>query len=403
MFKIHKNTLLASLMASALFLGACSDGSDSKPQQPEQPQPPEPPTPTQPQYDFSAVDARMQQLLDETPEYTGISYILVDKEQGVVHRAAFGDHTLDDVFLLASTSKLITASLLMAINDDESLDFDVSKTIDNYLPWEGVYNNVTTENLLSNTSGIPGYELWTAEFLSHPHVCAADPSTTLEACAEAIYANVLDPTVPPDTRFSYGGTQWQLAGGVAEVVTNSTWNQALNKYIGEPCGLEVLEYGNLGYDWTIPGLDVGKWTGNPESLIGQSNPVIEGGAISNLEDYAKILLMQLRDGKCGDTQVITPESLAFMREDRSGRFPNGWGYGLGMFLAQPNDFPWHNGYFGSVYWIGDGRGIAGFIAVDDYSRSLLDDPFGAPSVVASQEIIQLHVQAVDEARAAVGQ
>jgi CubicO group peptidase (beta-lactamase class C family) len=349
------------------------------------------------------VDERVRQLMEDTPEYSGISYILVDRDQGIVHKAAFGSHTLDDVFLIASTSKLVSASLLMAINDDESVDFDVTRTIDSYLPWEGVYGDVTTEQLLSNTSGIPGYELWTPQFLAHPHVCQTDPTTSLEACAEAIYSNTLEPTVPPGTTFSYGGSQWQLAGGVAEVVTNSTWNQAFDKYIGQPCGLEVFEYGNLGTDWTIPGNDVSKWTGSADDLIGQDNPQIEGGAISNLEDYAKILLMQLNDGKCGDTQVITPESLASMREDRSGRFPNGWGYGLGMFLAQPTDFPWHNGYFGSIFWIGDSRGMAGFIAVDDYSRSLSDDAFQTPSVLASSEIIQLHAAAVDEARAAVAQ
>ena len=392
-----ENSSIAAILCATLLLGACSDGSDSKPT------PPAPPPEPVPQYDFSAVDARMQQLVDETPQYSGISYVLVDKQQGVVHKAAFGSHTPDDLFMIASASKFTTASLLMAIDDDESVDFDVTKTIDNYLPWEGVYGNITTEQLLSNTSGIPGYQLWTPAIVVHPHVCQGDPTTTLEACAEAIYSNLLEPTVEPGTRFSYGGSQWQLAGGVAEVVTNSTWNQAFDKYIGQPCGLEVFEYGNMGYDWTIPGIDVNKWTGSADSLIGQTNPLMEGGAISNLDDYAKILLMHLRDGKCGDTQVITPVSLASMREDRSGGLPNDWGYGLGIFLAAPRAIPWHQGYFGSILWMDDSRGVGGFIAVDDYSRALSDDPFQIPSVLAFPEIGQLHFQAVDAARAAVGQ
>ena len=244
------------------------------------------------QYDFAAVDARMQQLVDETPEYNGISYILVDKEQGIVHKAAFGSHTLDDLFMIASASKFPAASLIMAINDDKSVDFDITATIDNYLPWEGVYGNVTTEHLISNTSGIPGISSITPTFPSHPHACWADPTITLEACTEIIYTNLLEPTVAPGTKFDYGGSQWQLAGGVAEIATNSTWNQAFDKYIGQPCGLEVFQYGNMGFDWSIPGIDVNKWTGSADSLIGQDNPLIEGGAISNLEDYAKIILMQ---------------------------------------------------------------------------------------------------------------
>ncbi len=360
------------------------------------------------QYYFAAVDARMQQLVDETPEYNGISYILVDKDQGIVHKAAFGSHTLDDLFMIASAGKFPAASLIMAINDDKSVDFDITATIDNYLPWEGVYANVTTEHLISNTSGIGNSSIAPMP-PSHPHACLVDPTITLEACTEIIYTNLLEPTVAPGTEFAYGASQWQLAGGVAEMATNSTWNQAFDKYIGQPCGLAVFQYGNMGFDLSIPGIDVNKWTGSADSLIGQDNPATGGGAISNLEDYAKIILMYLRDGKCGDTQVITPESIASMKKDRSGGLPssgglpNGWGYGLGMYLAAPTGYPWHEGYFGSIFWIGDDRGIGGFIAVDDYSRTLLDHPFLTPSVLAFPEIGQLHVQAVDEARAAVGQ
>ncbi len=65
--------------------------------------------------------------------------------------------------------------------------------------------------------------------------------------------------------------------------------------------------------------------------------------------------------------------------------------------------PWHHGVYGPIYWIGYGRGIGGFIPVDDYSRSLRDDWTQLPTVLAGQEIIQLQVNPVDEARASVGQ
>jgi hypothetical protein len=41
------------------------------------------------------------------------------------------------------------------------------------------------------------------------------------------------------------------------------------------------------------------WDGTPDSLLGQSNPNIEGGAITNLADYAKLLQVHLNDGYCG--------------------------------------------------------------------------------------------------------
>ena len=58
------------------------------------------PTPL-PKYDFSAVDARFQQFLNDNARFDGISVILVDKVQGVIHEAAFGDHNLDTIVLLA--------------------------------------------------------------------------------------------------------------------------------------------------------------------------------------------------------------------------------------------------------------------------------------------------------------
>ena len=70
--------------------------------------------------------------------------------------------------MLASTSKMPAVSLLMALHDDESLDYDVETTIDTYLPWDGVYGDRTTVDLVSNTSGIPGLA---ALGDYGPHVC----------------------------------------------------------------------------------------------------------------------------------------------------------------------------------------------------------------------------------------
>ena len=391
------NLLVSSVLSSLLLLGGCSDGSDSRPK------PPEPPS----QYDFSAVDDRFQQFLDESVLYDGISYTLVDIEQGVVHEVALGDHTLDIVVLLASASKMPAAALLMALDDDESLDFDVEATIDNYLPWDGVYGDRTAVQLLSNTSGIPGL----ASLASYgPHLCVLDTNIQLEVCAELIYTNEIPGTVPAGSKFDYGGSQWQLAGGLAEQVSNSSWRQAFDRYIAEPCDLEVFQFGNMGFDWDTLGIDVSQWTGHPDSLIGLDNPLIEGGAISNMQDYGKLLLMQLRGGQCGDNRVMSQESVEFMQVDRSGELTgifSGFSYGMGWAISQRMPGVILDiGLFGSVGWLDIERGIGGYIAVDDYSRTLVDfaiDPFAPTVKLLLEEIILLQQQAVDEARSAAGQ
>jgi CubicO group peptidase (beta-lactamase class C family) len=407
MFEDSRIALFAAIMGSALFLSACSDGSDSKPG------PTHPPTQTLPQYDFSAIDTRFQRFLDDSESYDGISYTLVDVEQGVVHEVALGNHSLDIVVLLASASKMPAASLLMAMNDDTSLNFDVEQPIGNYLPWDGVYSDRTTVQLLSNTSGIPGLVNLAFGGPTGPHSCQGDPATLLELCAEIIYTTELAGTVPPETNFDYGGSQWQLAGGVAEQTTNKSWRQAFDQYVAQPCRLEVFQYGNLGVDWSILGFDTTAWTGNPDSLTGLDNPSIEGGAISNLQDYARLLLMHLRDGECDDGKVMSPTSVDTLQLDRSSDLPGNFtdfGYGMGWWISQAlPGVVMDPGLYGSIGWLDTERGIGGFVAVDDYSYTLInasqnpERPLAPPAQLVIDEIIQLHQQAVDEARAPVNE
>jgi CubicO group peptidase (beta-lactamase class C family) len=358
-----------------LLLTACSNGSDNQ-------------AAAQPVYNFAALDERFHQFLDESEAFEGISVVLVDAQQGAVHEAAFGDHTLDTVVILASTSKMPSVSLLMALHDDDALDFDIESTIDNYLPWEGVYGDRTTAQLLSNTSGIPG--LFKLRVYG-PHMCQFSSNTTLDQCARILYSVELEGSVAPGTVFDYGGSQWQLSGAVAEHVANSTWVQAFDTYIAEPCDLEVFTYGNM---WLIQN----QWNGSPDSLRGQQNAHIEGGAITNLQDYAKILLMHLHGGRCGDTQVMSRESVNLMQRNRTAAL--GTNYGLAWWIAPGSEgestVVYDPGAFGSVSWLDMERGIGGYVAIDDYDSGASRDVHA----FVRQQIIPLQQQAVDEARAA---
>ena len=204
------------------------------------------------------------------------------------------------------------------------------------------------------------------------------------------YPPVCVPGSTPETCFDYGGSQWHLAGAVAEQVANSSLRQAFDRYIAMPCGLTVFQYGN-----SLRVLD--SWTGSPDSLVGLDNPSAEGGAISNLQDYASILLLHLRGGRCGDHQVIDPESVSFMQIDRGGK--HGTPYGMGWWIApaEEGDVPtlfWDPGTFGSVAWLDTARRIGGFVAIDDYSSYLAPEP----RELVLEEIIPLVSRAVDKAR-----
>ncbi len=134
--------------------------------------------------------------------------------------------------MLASTSKMPAVYLLMALHDDVALDYDRSAY--RHLPAlrDSVYGDRTTVDLVSNTSGIPGLA-GLADY--GPHLCQFMSNVTLEECADSPYTVEVPGSIPPGTQFSYGGTQWQLSGAIAQHVTNSTWGQAFDQYIAQPC------------------------------------------------------------------------------------------------------------------------------------------------------------------------
>jgi CubicO group peptidase (beta-lactamase class C family) len=324
--------------------------------------------------DFSEADAWLENFVASRGTYPGASMIIVDKVQGVIHKSAFGDQDEETVALLASVSKMPSVTLLMALHDDDAnVDFDIQLPISDYLPWLGVWDSdITTEHLVSHRSGLPGLQyFFSREAAYAPHSCQFESTGTLLGCAEKIYTTLLPglPGSAPNISADYGGSQWQLAGGVAETVGGASWNQLWDQYIAEPCELELSRFGN-GF------ASVTEWDGNIDNLPGQENPNIEGGLAANLDDYAKLLSLHLNDGACGDNQVLSPESVAFMKEQRTA--PGGvagnnkpWGYGMGWWVIPAKGdgdiyLYVNDGLFGSISWIDVEREYGGLIILEDY-------------------------------------
>ena len=372
-------TRFASFVFS-MFLIACSDSSDDA-------------APAKALADFTMADAWLERFVVTEALFPGGSMIIVDKTAGVIHKSAFGNQSEDSVVLLASTSKVPTVTLLMALHeDDANVNFDISAPIANYLPWLGVWDPaITTENLVSNRSGIPGLlNIFTRPDDYSPHLCQFLPAGTLLACAETLFTTPLPnlPSVKPNTVFDYGGSQWQLAGGVAELVGGATWQQLWDQYIAEPCGLQIARFGN---NLSL----AGSWDGSPAGLVGLENPNMEGGMMSDLDDYAKLLSLHLNDGACGGNQVLSPESVAFMRKDRSPEV----GYGMGWWIKAPaqgdNIYLYDDpGYYGSIAWLDIERGYGGVVFFEEYSGAA----GGVGSGGVASQLISIIEEALDAAR-----
>jgi len=376
---------LPVLIITALALTpACGGGggSASAPAPPDQGSGTAPPvTP-----DFTEVDAAFETFIEESAVFDGVSYVVVDAQESL-HTATFGDHSVDTVVLLASTSKVPAVMTMLALEEDTDATFDMDQAIGEVLPFGGVYADRTPSQLVSNTSGIPGLRQLA---LYGPHLCqfSFDTSVIFEACGEILLSVPLPDGNDAGSIFDYGGSQWQLAGVTAAVAANATWNQLVEAYLATPCQLEVFTFGNM---WE----DITQWDGTVASLLGQSNPNIEGGAITNLADYAKLLQVHLNGGFCGDTRVLSENALAEMRVDRGGAVDNNpTPYGMGWWISTDNPGVYDDpGAFGSISFIDVERNFAGYVAIDDYSRVDAD----APVRLVRQEIIPLLQAAFDAA------
>ncbi|MEM9200960.1 MAG: serine hydrolase domain-containing protein [Actinomycetota bacterium] len=353
-----------------------SAASDPEPEPEPEPEPD--PEPAEPVFDFSGVDPVIEGLIADH-DLNGAAIVFVHRDLGVIGERFWGVYDADRISLIASSSKMVAATILLALDDAGELDIDAP--IADYLPYAADHPEITTAQLLSNSSGLPGL-LATTGFPSY--LCAFTHTGTLQECAETILTTPEDDDAvnTPDTEFDYGGVQWQIAGAVAEAASGRSWTELVDDLIVQPCGLDVFAFNNAfsqvqtaGFDHP-PGFD-----NNPEVLVASENPNIEGGGYSNVTDYAQLLLMHLRGGACGDNQIVSPDALARMHGDRIAEVYGGdaasdpgTGYGMGWWIDRETGYISDAGAFGSLPWLDLEDGYGAFLLTE--SSSGLTSPLG---------------------------
>ncbi len=323
-------------------------------------------------YDFSAVAPIVEAFLAQHG-LDGAGLVVVDEDEGIIDEQYFGEFDADRVSLVASASKMVTAGVLVRLADRGLLDLD--EPIAEYVDWaEGANPAITVAQLLSNSSGLVGLLPNPAY---GPYVCQFLPAAEIEDCAATAWATPGDDAdiVPPDTEFRYGGVQWQIAGAVAETVSGKPWSQLLEETYVEPCGVESLGYNN---HWTQIGEGLSgypaEFGGDPGTLAPTENPHMEGGLYIDPVDYAELLLMQLRDGRCGDTQVLEPASVERMHTDRvgetyGGATMTGTGYGFGWWIDRDGSNRITDpGAYGAVPWLDLDGGFGGYLVLEADAR-----------------------------------
>ncbi|MEP4649798.1 MAG: serine hydrolase domain-containing protein, partial [Ilumatobacter sp.] len=312
--------------------------------------------------DYSAVEPIVQAFVDERG-LNGAGLVVVERDAGVVYEHHWGEFTPDRISLVASSSKMITAGVLLRLSDDGLLDMDAP--VADAVEWGGGNPDITPAQLVSNSSGLvgllpnPGYA---------PYVCQYVASGTLQDCAAQIFTSPDDDgdIVAPDTEFRYGGAQWQVAGAVAEAVSGRSWAELIDEIYVQPCGLDALGYNNHFTQIGSGGFAYPtEFAGDPETLMATDNPNMEGGAFVTTGDYAKLLLMHLRGGTCGDERVLSQGALDTLHADRTGTvYGSDTGYGMGWWVDRATGRISDAGAYGSVPWLDLEDGYGAFLVVE---------------------------------------
>jgi D-alanyl-D-alanine carboxypeptidase len=231
-------------------------------------------------------------------EVSELKILLVDSKTGF--RYQFNDSGTKSQHLIASSTKMMVASVLQQLVDEGRLDF--SEPIAKYLPrfdfeklnvFEGrdFSHEIRVRDIVAQSSGIADY--YQLKRLPQKgdleSASKNDPGWSFEEAIEL--ARSLPAKFPPNSqKANYSATNYQLVGRLIEQITGSSLDKELQKRIFEPLGMkhsELLTMNNLeSFDQASQVL-IGK-----QKYLGArriASVRAEGAVISTLEDCSKFL------------------------------------------------------------------------------------------------------------------
>ena len=318
----------------------------------------------------------MQQAVDQQA-IAGCSFLIVHRGE-VVFREAFGfadieserPFTTNELVPIASVSKPVLASVVMALVDQGKLTLD--DPVEKYLPefkdmkvkgGEPLTRRMTIRHLLSHTAGFWGNKGISAEKLD----LIRNFQRPLGEAVSRMATYELE--YQPGTKFVYSGSGFCVAGRVAEVVLNQSLEQIAQEVLFRPLGLSHTTY--------LPSKEIRKTV--PTAYSRQSGGVLErqpsrtggellfilpgGSLFTTLDELAAFGVMHLEDGMCHEKQILSKKSIDEMRRFQSRQTATRR-YGLGWFCDDIDDQGladrvYHGGAMGAYLVVDRNRELVG--------------------------------------------
>lgn len=277
------------------------------------------------------------------------------------HAAGFADleakrpMRVDDIFMMASTSKPMSATAILTLVDQKKLSLD--DPVKKFFP--EFAGNSTVRQLLSHTSGIFG------NTPVHPRLkLIRDFDKTL---AEAVDTIVREPLAcEPGTKYIYGGASFCVAGRIAEKITGEEFDRFASRVLFRPLGMkETVFRTKRDLSARIPKLykhESGKWIETPTAMdrTGQRGPrpdgfiLVAGGIYSTAADMLKFARLHLDGGR----KILSREMIEEMRKRQTGALQES--YGLGWQVAADGSVS-HGGAYGTLLYVDPARNAAAVV------------------------------------------
>ena len=317
---------------------------------------------------------------------------VVGTNKGIVQLEAIGSLHLDAkepmpkdaLFRIASMTKPITAVGIMILADKGKLSVDdpvekhlpefkgqmlVEKRTAERLTLKKPVRPITLRDLLTHTSGLPGYPPGLGNLYRKRD----------RSLAEAILALSQRPLeFEPGSRWSYCNSGIDTLGRVIEVVSGQSYEDFLAQRIFEPLGMKDTTFRpskeQLKRLAGLYNVKDGKLVAMPGSLIGPSagarHPIPAGGLYSTGADQARFYRMMLNSGSLDGKRILTEASVKTMTQAQTAElkagFTPGMAHGLGFAVVRhpegvtgmlsPGTFG-HGGAFGTQAWADPKRGL----------------------------------------------
>lgn len=277
------------------------------------------------------------------------------KVQGKEVEDVLQDYTTTTRERIASSSKWLTAALLMTYIDENKVR--LTDSLGKFLPVMTKYGKggIKVWQCLNHTTGIKSGGL--RDMLSG----MKNVKTMFEAI-EQIAMLPMEGT--PGKYFHYSNTGLQIIAAIIEKVSEKDFETAFKERIADPLEMKNTDFGKNGV------------------------PLAAGGALSTPEDYMNFLIMLLNDGEFNGKRIISKALVNEMQKNRLSRDvemaytpdeANMWGYGFGEWImdaplavsekkdALPNSKRGSAvsspGLFGSFPWIDNDKKYCAFLLV----------------------------------------